>query len=470
MKSACRRSGQNQRTCNQEVFIMSKRICEMTVEELIQPGAHSYKDCGLRYYAVGKGVVKKVPEALSVLGCKRPFVVMDHNTLEAGGKKVMAVLEAAGIPYASFVFPFSGHIEPDEMAVGSLTMAMDPTCDILLAVGSGVINDCCKVAAHAAGKPSMVVGTAPSMDGYASNSGSMIQNRVKVSLYNACPQAIIGDTDILKTAPDIMLKAGIGDMLAKYVAVCEWRIASMVHGDPYDEEIAELVRRALAKIVALSDKLLARDDEAIAAVFDGLVLSGLSMAYAGNSRPASGLDHYFSHMWEMKSLREGTQGDLHGIQVAVGTQLALWVFENYLTMDKIDVDRANAAMAAFSTEHWEQEVRRIFGNVAPEILRIEAQTGKNDPVGHKKRLDLIVANWPEIRQAMKDELPSRKEIIDLMRRLQMPVTPADLGLTQKDTQDALIGSRDLRDKYLVSSLMWDIGLLDEAVKHIPYDA
>ena len=127
-------------------------------------------------------------------------------------------------------------------------------------------------------------------------------------------------------------------------------------------------------------------------------------------------------------------------------------------------------MKAFSNAHWEQEVSRIFGNVAQEILRIEAESGKNDPAGHQKRLDLIVANWPKIRQAMKEELPARQEIIDLMRRLKMPVTPADLGLTRKDTQDALTGSRDLRDKYLVSSLMWDIGLLEDAVEHIPYDA
>ncbi len=448
---------------------MSKRICEMTVEELIQPGSHSYGDCGLHYYAVGKGASAKVPEALRTLGCRKPFVVMDHNTLEAGGRKVMAVLDAAGIPYTSFVFPFEGHIEPDEMAVGAVTLAMDPSCDILLAVGSGVINDCCKVAAHAAGKPSMVVGTAPSMDGYASNSGSMIRNRVKVSLYNACPQAIIGDTDILKTAPDIMLKAGVGDMLAKYVATCEWRIAAMVHGDPYDEEIAEMVRRALAKIVALSDKLLQRDDEALAAVFDGLVISGLAMAYAKNSRPASGLDHYFSHMWEMKALRLGQASDLHGIQVAVGTQLALWLFENMLTIDQVDVPRAEAAMKAFSVEKWEADVKRIFGSVAPEILRIERETKKNDPEGHARRLALITENWGEIRRAMKEELPSRQEIIALMRRLEMPVTPKDLKLSREDTQDALRGSRDIRDKYLVSSLLWDMGMLDEAVERIPYD-
>ena len=72
-------------------------------------------------------------------------------------------------------------------------MAFDPSCDVAPAIGSGVINACCKVLAHATGRVSIAVGTAPFMDGYASNSSSMIRNRVKVTLYNACPAAILAD-------------------------------------------------------------------------------------------------------------------------------------------------------------------------------------------------------------------------------------------------------------------------------------
>ena len=49
-----------------------------------------------------------------------------------------------------------------------------------------------------------------------------------------------------------------------------------------------------------------------------------------------------------------------------------------------------------------------------------------------------------------------------MRACGMPMTPADLGVSLQDTLDALVGSRDLRDKYLTSSLLWDLGLLDDA--------
>lgn len=450
---------------------MEKHLSDMTLEELLAPEGHDcacgkHHSCGVRYLKIGRGAAAYLPEGMKTIGVKRPFVVMDRNTRQAAGERVEGILRDAGVAYTAFVFSSAGHIEPDERAVGEIAMAFDPACDVLLAVGSGVINDCCKVMAHAAGLPCMVVCTAPSMDGYASNSSSMISNRVKVSLYNACPQVILADTDILRTAPDIMLQAGLGDMLAKYVSLCEWRISHLVYGDPYCEEIAELVRGSVRKIVEHADGLMRREDEALAAVAEGLILSGVAMAFAEISRPASGLEHYFSHIWEMQALQRGVAGDLHGIQVGVGTLLTLWLYEHLLDIDQVDEERARAAMASFSPDQWRARVERIFGGTAPEIFRLEDKAHKNDPARHEARLRLIVAHWPEIRRAMAEELPKRETVYSLMARCKMPMTPGDLRLTHQDTVDALYGSRDIRDKYLTSSLLWDLGLLDEAAERI----
>ncbi len=452
---------------------MEKHLSQMTLQELIRPegircSCGKVHRCGLKWFKTGSGVIRELPQALAAIGAGRPFVVMDENTRAAAGAQVAAALDGAGIPHVDFVFPHTeGKMEPDEYAVGALTMALDPACDVILAVGSGVINDCCKVAAHTAGKPSAVVCTAPSMDGYCSNSASMIVNRVKTSLYNACPQIILGDTDIVKTAPDIMLQAGLGDMLAKYVSVCEWQIAHLVHGDPYCEEIADMVRTCLQKIIDHADGLMQREDDAVNAVLEGLVISGISMAFAEISRPASGLEHYFSHVWEMLALQRGQSSDLHGIQVGVGTQLTLWLYEHILNIGRPDIARAEQAMAAFSPEEWAARVRRVFGATAEPIFEIERKAGKNLPEGHAERLRLIAENWPAIRGIIDRELPPRERILSLMRRCHMPCTPADLGISRQDTVDALYVSRDLRDKYLTSSLLWDLGLLDEAADRLP---
>ena len=451
-----------------EKHLSEMSLSELTREEGIRCSCGKIHRCGLRYFQAGAGAVKKLPEALEARGRRKPMLVMDANTEKAAGNRVRETLREAGIPWSEFVFPETdGKMEPDERAVGALTMALDPSCDVVVAIGSGVINDCCKVMAHACRLPSMVVCTAPSMDGYCSNSASMIQNHLKVSLYNACPEAILADTDILATAPDIMLQAGLGDMLAKYVSVCEWRISHIVHGDPYCEEIAGMVRACLKRIVDQADGLMRREPEALKSVLEGLVISGISMAFAEISRPASGLEHYFSHLWEMQALQRGVPSDLHGIQVGVGTLLTLWIYENMLNMETVDRKRAEKAMADFSQEAWEARMKDIFGPITPSVLEIERKVGKNLPETQKAHLDCIEAHWPEIRQIIREELPARETVYALMKRCGMPLTPADLGITRKDTLDALLGSREIRDKYLTSSLLWDLGLLEETADRLP---
>ena len=422
----------------------------------------------LKYIKIERGALNCVPEAVKALNAKKPFIVCDKNTYAAAAKRVTEILAAAGVEYTLFEAPEMGRpkLEPDEMALGSIAMNFDTSCDMIMAVGGGVINDLCKVFAFDTGRPQMIVGTAPSMDGFASNSSSMVVDGVKLTLYNRCPQAIVLDTEVLAQAPMRMLWAGLGDMVAKYISVCEWRIAHIVIEEYYCEHVAQLMRNALKRIMAAADHLAERDPDSVGAVAEGLVLSGFAMSFAKVSRPASGLEHYFSHMWEMMALERGHEADLHGIQVGVGTLLTLWIYENVLNLDRIDTDRARRAMAAFSPEAWEAQARRIFGPIAPEILALERKAHKNDPARHEERLQRIEASWPAIRQIIREELPSRESIRSLMAACGLPLTPADLGLTEEDTVDALLGSRDIRDKYLTSSLLWDLGLLEDTAQSI----
>jgi glycerol-1-phosphate dehydrogenase [NAD(P)+] len=447
-------------------------FANLTLQELLRPSGFDcacgrHHQTGLQNFVLGNGVLSRLPEILQASNLRRPFVVSDSHTDPAAGERVRSLLDTAGIPYTSFIFPPQPHaVEPDEAAVGALCMAFDPACDALLAVGSGVINDCCKVAAHAMGRPSLVVATAPSMDGYASDRASMIQNRVKVSLYNACPTAIIADTSILCRAPEIMLKAGLGDMLAKYIALCEWRISHLVTGEYFCPQVAELVRRALARVREHAPGLLRREEAAIASVMEGLTLSGIAMSFAKISRPASGLEHYFSHLWEMKALRGLAQPSLHGIQVGVGTCLTLKLYE-HIRLLKPSRAKAEAAIKAFSPAAWEEELPSLFGDaVARELIALEVRERKNDPAKHALRLSRLLEHWEDILQIIDEELPRLTEITDLMQGLGLPTTPEDIGLTRRDAVEAMLGSRSIRDKYLTSSMLWDLGELEDFTAYL----
>ncbi|MEE1327452.1 MAG: iron-containing alcohol dehydrogenase, partial [Oscillospiraceae bacterium] len=231
-------------------------------------------DVAIDEVVVGSGVIRRIPDFVSKYHCVRPFILADVNTFAAAGDQVCAVLDEASIPYSRYIFP-QNTLEPDEHAVGAAAMHFDPKCDLIIGVGSGVINDIGKILSNISGRKYIIVGTAPSMDGYASATSSMSMDGLKTSLNSRCADVIIGDTDILKNAPEHLLKAGLGDMLAKYVSIAEWRIAHIITGEYYCEDVADMMRSALKKIMANAHGIRQRDPDAIGNVVEGLVLAGM---------------------------------------------------------------------------------------------------------------------------------------------------------------------------------------------------
>ena len=128
------------------------------------------------------------------------MIVSDPNTYEAAGREVCRILEEAGVTFTSYVMD-SPHPVPDEYWVGAVVMRMTPDMDAIIAVGSGVINDVCKIAASVSRLPYLIVGTAPSMDGYASDTSSMLLAGLKITLPSRCPDVIIADTAVMAQAP-----------------------------------------------------------------------------------------------------------------------------------------------------------------------------------------------------------------------------------------------------------------------------
>ena len=198
-------------------------FAHLPIEQLLRPegfacgcGKHHHTD--LRHLALGSGALAQLPAMLRTLGAERPFIVMDTNTRRAAGQAVCDLLGHQGIAFTSFCFE-QASVEPDEYCLGQLMMAFDPACDLIMAVGSGTINDLCKMVGRATGRRLVMVGTAPSMDGYASDSSSMISGGIKVTIPSICPVGIIADTQNIAQGPARMLQAWVGDILAKYGSV-----------------------------------------------------------------------------------------------------------------------------------------------------------------------------------------------------------------------------------------------------------
>ncbi|MBO7406243.1 MAG: sn-glycerol-1-phosphate dehydrogenase, partial [Clostridia bacterium] len=236
--------------------------------------------------------------------------------------------------------PDSARVAPAEWETGGIIMNFDPTCDMILAVGSGVINDLCKVAAHATGRPTAVVGTAPSMDGYASVMAPLIVDRQKITYPAHYPYVIIEDSELLDTAPPIMKKAGFGDIIGKYTALADWRLAHKVNGDHYCDIVAEMVQSAVDKCVANLEGYFNGEAEATNIMSDTLLLTGISIGLIGYTRPASGSEHHLAHYWELDGIARGVEHPLHGNSVAMGSIASAEVYKIMRTRFEV-VDSVN---------------------------------------------------------------------------------------------------------------------------------
>lgn len=195
----------------------------------------------------------------------------------------------------------------------------------IIGVGGGKAIDVAKLAAHYARCRFISVPTQASHDGLASPV-AVIQHPVSgsISVGATMPEAVLVPVNIVMQAPVRTITSGLGDLFAKRTALLDWRLAVAAGKDTYDDYAALMaeasvayVSRFLAQNGDLDD--ICRTKSFVSLLIRGLILSGLSMAIAGSSRPASGSEHLISHA--IDQLYGGLH--LHGEQVAVGTIVSL---------------------------------------------------------------------------------------------------------------------------------------------------
>ena len=432
--------------------------------------------CGKQHYSrlsdfvTGSGILSDaLPAMLTKYSVTHPFVLCDRDTYAAGGETVCALLAGIGLSYTLHIIQRT-HPSPDERIVGEAVMHCGKDCDGVIAVGGGVINDTCKILASARRIPDIYVSTAPSMDGYASATSSMERDNLKISLDSQCPNAVLCDADILATAPAHMVCSGIGDMAAKITSLAEWKMASYIVGDYYCATVADMVDDALHTCLREGEAAVHGDHAALCRLAEGLVLSGVAMNYAGISRPASGMEHYISHILDMRALAFGTPADLHGIQCGIGTLYTLRGYE--ILFDKLggrtpDIELALDAAKSFDRDAWNGRLREIVGPGAEAMIANEDAYGFYKPENHRARLQNIVDHWDEIAAALH-AMPSSAEITAFFRQIGHPTTAAEIGVSAAEMENAFRMAKDIRPKYILGHLLWDLGMTDAVIAEIAF--
>ena len=424
--------------------------------------------CGHTHYSsvkridIDKDAVKRLPTHIIELGYKKPFIVADINTWKAAGEAAAAELEKAGIEYGKVILDYE-EVVPNEQVIGEILVAVTPGTDLILGVGSGTLNDLCKLISFRMGLDYIIYATAPSMDGFVSIGSALMLHHVKTTLDCQGPVAVIGDTDVLANAPMRLIAAGLGDTLGKYTCLLDWKMSRMINGEYYCEEVVDMVRTAISTVMEYSKKVQERDPAAIKAVTEALVLTGIAMSFVGNSRPASGCEHHFSHFWEMRALMHGKTPALHGTQVGVGTIVALKLY-HMLAEETVDFDAAKARV--FDKDAWTENIHRCYEVAADGIIAVEEASQKNDVAQRDVRIAYMKENWDAIRKTIEEDLPATEEMEALLASLDAPIAPAQIDVDEEEVRDCVIYAKEVRARFTVLQMIWDLGLSEEYGKRM----
>jgi len=316
--------------------ILSKQIKEMADMEFDCSCGKQHK-IEMKHIYVGEGVYIKILDVASEILPNKILLVSDNNTYEALGKDVKSKLEEEGYNIKNIILSCQGDLVPDERAIGRLLVEVDDEIELIVAVGSGSINDISRMISARTKIPYVIIGTAPSMDGYASTVSPLIIDGEKVTYQGTHPYAIIGDTNIMKNAPFEMICAGFGDILGKYTALSDWMLSHKINDEYFCCTTEKLVRDAMNKCFDNIEGAVNRDPKAIGYIAEGLILSGVAMTLSGNSRPASGAEHHLSHYWEIDKLSRNLEHPLHGNSVGVGTIISAWIYNELKVEEKYGI-------------------------------------------------------------------------------------------------------------------------------------
>lgn len=265
-----------------------------------------------REVIVGNGVIEGVVEVCGRLGFKKSaLIVAGSKTYDVAGKAVKTLLEEEGMKIDTLLVE-SATIK-DVRVVEEKIKVLEP--QVVFGVGGGTKIDVAKLSSANQEVPFISVPTTASHDGIASPVSSVKGFEKPYSVMAQAPIAIIADTNVIMRAPHRFVISGCGDVIAKFTAVKDWKLAHEVKNEYYGEYAASLALMS-AKLVTQNAEVIKPDEEeGVRVLLEALISCGVAMSIAGSSRPCSGSEHLFSHALDMIRPNHA----MHGEQCGVGT-------------------------------------------------------------------------------------------------------------------------------------------------------
>lgn len=435
--------------------------------------AHSFEcSCGMIHsqpikdIAIYKGAMEKLGRVKEDLDSSfdKGLIIIDSMLYELIGDSIKASLKQGNIDYDVCLFD-TPQVVPNEASIVKVMVDLNETIDFMIAVGSGAINDLARLVSSKCHIPYISIPTAASMDGYSAEVSLLVLDGIKKTITATHPIAIYADVDILKNAPAKLVAAGFGDLICKKTAAFDWRISNIINGESYCQNTVDVVDEIVERTAANALKISERDEEAIRTLAEGLMISGLAMHWVGKSRPAAGAEHHLAHFIGMKAMMSNKHTHLHGIEVAVMTLVMIEVYKEILAMDFEHLNVEAVYVKSLKRDQYERKIKEIFQESAAQIFKENENKlfDREEWIYHGEK---VKNSMTQIREELLPKIPDASMIIQVLKSMGAPSSPAEMGLSKAELKEAILYAKEVRNKYTLLDAAEYLGCLETVAERV----
>ena len=441
--------------------------CRMTISGVACDCPCEHHDVDKDIY-IGKGLLPRIPEYITRRGLGRNCVlVADDNTYRVAGADVEKALLEAGFTVVSCVIHREGDMLPDDLSCGEVLLSITRETEFLIAVGSGTVTDTTRINAERTKLPFVSVGTAPSMDGYASAVAPLLHRGLKIQRPAVCPEIIVCDLDVLATAPMHMIASGVGDVLGKYIARADWELGAIINGEPCCPVCIEMVTNAVNALVDNVDEIAAKTDKGMRILIEALLLAGVTIMIIDNTRAVASIEHNIAQYWEMIMVQQGLEPPMHGASVGVSTLMVWPMFERFAKEDLRKLDLADIKARRISREKRERWMKHSYGEEGGSAIMRENPGDFLAWEEQERRIRTAQERFDDI-QAVIAAMPPLEKIREVMMKLGAEMTWQEEHIPEDLVRRSMHCGKDYRTRYTLFKLIDECGLLEAYLSDYPY--
>lgn len=191
----------------------------------------------------------------------------------------------------------------------------------IVGLGGGRAVDSAKYVAWRAGSRFISIPSIIGADAYMTPVAAVRTHGIVSYVGPKFADRIVIDVDLIRTAPNRLNRAGVGDIYSTKISLMDWRYARDTDNDEYEPLVAKQAEEVLAKLKASTKEIFNVSDLGIQSMVQMHVkLNSLQWSYIekGRTWPQEGIEHVFFYSLEKIMGKTYSHGEVLGTGCVVG--------------------------------------------------------------------------------------------------------------------------------------------------------